>query len=284
MLHEMHLKAAGPLNVRVGELLASCTLPLSESRALLARALGVARERLIAHPEDRVAPEAMRCFAERVKRRQDGEPLAYLLGVKEFYGREFSVAPAVLVPRPETELLVQVALACIPEGEAAVLELGTGSGCVAITLALERPNWQLTATDLSDEALAVAQINADRWQTSNVAFHAGNWFNAVPPDARFNLIVSNPPYVAEDDAHLHALRFEPTLALVANDDGVSALSTIIEKAVGHLLPSGHLALEHGYAHGHAVRSLFVTHGWRDVRTVRDLAGLERVTHARPGAV
>lgn len=280
----MPLQAADLLHARVADLLASCTLPLSESRALLASTLGVTRERLIAHPEDRIAPEFFRCFAELIRRREDGEPLAYLLGVKEFYGREFAVSPAVLIPRPETESLVQVALACITENEAAVLELGTGSGCVAITLALERPHWQLTATDLSDAALEVAKRNGDRWQTSNIAFHAGSWFNAVPQGARFDLIVSNPPYVAENDPHLHALRFEPGVALTAVEDGLSALRTIIEKAIKHLVANGCLALEHGYEQGRAVRSLFDPCHWHAVHTTRDLAGLERVTTARLGSV
>ncbi|MBA2549157.1 MAG: peptide chain release factor N(5)-glutamine methyltransferase [Burkholderiaceae bacterium] len=280
----MHPQATDPSTAQVGALLAACNLPLAESRAILAHALGVARERLIAHPGDRVAPSAIDSFVASVKRRQGGEPLGYLLGEKEFYGRAFVVSRAVLIPRPETELLVQRALACTANDEAAVLELGTGSGCVAITLALERPNWQLTATDVSAVALEVAQINADRWQTTHVALRAGSWFNAVPHDARFDLIVSNPPYVAEDDPHLHALRFEPSVALASDGDGMSALQTIIESALAHLVPNGHLALEHGYQQGRAVRNLFGARQWHEVHTVRDLAGLERITTARLGCV
>jgi len=280
----MHLQATNPSTAQAGALLAACTLPLGESRALLAHALGVARERLISHPGDRVAPSAIDSFVASVKRRQSGEPLAYLLGEKEFYGRAFVVSRAVLIPRPETELLVQRALVCAANDEAAVLELGTGSGCVAITLALERPNWQLTATDVSAVALEVAKINADRWQTTNVAFRAGSWFNAVPHDAQFDLIVSNPPYVAEDDPHLHALRFEPSVALTSDDDGMSALQHIIEKALAHLVPNGHLALEHSYQQGPTVRNLFGARQWHDVHTARDIAGLERITTARLGSV
>ena len=194
--------------LRVGDLLSASTLPTLEARALLAHQLGVARERLVMRPEQRVASEDMRGFAQLVKRRKRGEPLAYLLGEKEFYGRMFAVSPAVLIPRPETELLVEIVLALGLPDEAHVVDLGTGSGCIAITLALERAAWRITASDLSQQAIGVARGNAEKWQAHNVTFRHGSWFSAVP-EQRFDLIVSNPPYVAVGDPHLDALPFEP---------------------------------------------------------------------------
>lgn len=267
----------------VGELMTASKLPALEARALLARQLGVARERLIAQPEQRVAAEDIRGFAQLAERRRQGEPLAYLLGEKEFYGRMFAVSPAVLIPRPETELLVEAALRLGPRDKARVLDLATGSGCIAITLALGRTEWRVTATDLSSEAIDIARRNADRLQADNVEFRRGDWFSAVG-DARFDLIVSNPPYVAIGDSHLDALRFEPLAALIAEEDGLMCLRTIIAAAPSHLMSGGWLVLEHGYDQANAVRDLFAVHGWRNVQTETDRAGLERVTYARTDAV
>ena len=256
---------------------ARCRRP--ETRALLAHQLGVTRERLIAQPELRVAPADVQAFAQLVQRCQRGEPLAYVLGEKEFYGRMFAVSPAVLIPRPETELLVEVALSAGLNDGAHVLDLGTGSGCVALTLSLERPSWQVTATDVSRDALEVARANAAKLSVANVAFRKGSWFSALS-DQRFDLIVSNPPYVAVGDSHLQALRFEPQIALVASGNGLTCLQQIIESAPRHLLPGGILALEHSYEQGEAVRALFNTGAWCEARTLADFAGLDRVTRAR----
>ncbi|MDQ3188382.1 MAG: peptide chain release factor N(5)-glutamine methyltransferase [Pseudomonadota bacterium] len=266
----------------VGELLIGSKLPAFEARALLAHQLGVARERLIARPEQRLTAAHVRAFSLLVERRQRGEPLAYLLGEKEFYGRMFGVSRAVLIPRPETELLIESALALGPLGPGSVLELGTGSGCVAISLALERDRWRVIATDVSNDAIEVAQINVDRWQ-ADVELRHGSWFCTVS-DERFDLIVSNPPYVAAGDPCLAALRFEPKLALVVGEDGLSALRAVVKTAPVHLVPGGHLALEHGSTQGRAVRDFFYQAGWHDVQTLTDLAGLERVTSARRPAV
>jgi release factor glutamine methyltransferase len=269
--------AVGELSV--GDLLSTSTLPALEARALLAHQLGVTRERLLAQPELRVAPAEVQAFTQLVQRCQRGEPLAYLLGEKEFYGRVFKVSAAVLIPRPETELLVDIALAAALNDRARVLDLGTGSGCVALTLALERPSWQVTATDVSHDALEVARVNATKLSVDNVGFRHGSWFSVVSGQ-RFDLIVSNPPYVAAGDSHLQALRFEPPTALVAEGNGLASLQQIIESAPPHLLPGGILALEHGYEQADAVRELFSAGGWRDVRTQVDFAGLDRVTLAR----
>ena len=275
----MQFSEASAVAQSVGELLVASPLGRPETRALLAHQLGVTRERLIAQPELRVAPADVQAFAQLVQRCQRGEPLAYVLGEKEFYGRMFEVSPAVLIPRPETELLVEVALSAGLNDGAQVLDLGTGSGCVALTLSLERPSWHVTATDVSHDALEVARANAAKWSVANIAFRKGSWFSALS-DQRFDLIVSNPPYVAVGDSHLQALRFEPQIALVASGNGMACLQQIIESAPRHLLPAGILALEHSYEQGEAVRALFNTGAWCDARTLADFAGLDRVTLAR----
>lgn len=269
--------------LRVGDLLNASTLPTLEARALLAHQLGVARERLITRPDQRVQPADMHGFAQLVERRKRGEPLAYLLGEKEFYGRMFAVSPVVLIPRPETELLIEIVLALGLPDQAHVVDLGTGSGCIAITLALERAAWRITATDMSQQAIAVARGNAEKWQAHNVTFRDGSWFSAVP-DQRFDLIVSNPPYVTVGDPHLDALRFEPMPALVAEGNGLACLQAIIEGAPSHLVTGGFLVLEHGHDQADAVRALFATRGWCDVRTEADFASIERVTLARIAVV
>ncbi|MEO8186330.1 MAG: peptide chain release factor N(5)-glutamine methyltransferase [Burkholderiaceae bacterium] len=271
--------ASGVVAQSVGELLSASPLSRQETRALLAHQLGVTRERLIAQPELSVAPADVQAFAQLVQRCQRGEPLAYVLGEKEFYGRVLEVSPAVLTPRPETELLIEVALTAGLSDDAHVLDLGTGSGCVALTLALERPSWKVTATDVSHDALEVARSNAAKLSVDTVAFRKGSWFSALS-DRRFNLIVSNPPYVAAGDSHLQALRFEPQMALVAGGDGLACLQQIVESAPRHLLLGGILALEHGYEQGEAVRALFNTGAWCEARTLADFAGLDRVTLAR----
>ena len=270
-------------DLSVADILGASVLPMLEARALLAHQLGVTRERLIAQPEQRVAPADAQGLAKFVARRQRGEPLAYLLGEKEFYGRMFLVSPAVLIPRPETEQLVEAALSLGLRDDAHILDLGTGSGCIAITLALERPAWHVTASDSSNDAIRVARVTAGKSQATNLTFRHGCWFSAIS-DQRFDLIVSNPPYVAVDDPHLDALRFEPRTALVADADGLACLHTIIDGAPPHLVPGGYLALEHGYDQAASLRDRFAASGWRDVLTLTDLAGLERVTLGRTSAV
>ncbi len=262
------------------QLVADSGLPATDARALLAHQLRVTREHLIAHPDKRVTDADARRFTELAQRRRSGEPLAYLLGEREFYGRTFAVTPAVLVPRPETELLVHTALHRCTGDVARVLDLGTGSGCIAITLALERPNWHLVATDASPPALELARINAQRLQARNIAFHEGNWFAALADEDLFDLIVANPPYVAPGDSHLDALTYEPQLALVSGDGGLGCLRTIINGAPRHLRPGGLLALEHGYEQAEHVRAIFAASGWRQIQTLVDLAGHLRVTMAR----
>lgn len=263
----------------VASLLAASGLPALEARALLARELGVPRERLVAHPEESVDAAHARSFCAMTRRRLAGEPLAYLLGGKEFYGRWFAVTPAVLVPRPETELLVELALKHLAGIERPrVLELGTGSGCIGVTLALERPDAEVTATDRSREALDIARANAATLG-AGLSFVHGSWFGPLPAHAQFDLIVGNPPYVAENDPHLAELSHEPMLALTSGRNGLADLHAIIEGAPAHLAAGGMLAVEHGYDQATAVRAFLAEQGWSGIGTHRDAAGHERATTA-----
>ncbi|HUL64698.1 MAG TPA: peptide chain release factor N(5)-glutamine methyltransferase [Burkholderiaceae bacterium] len=260
---------------KVAELLKASALPLLEARALLAHALASPREALVAHPEREVNRDAARKFEDLVARRRSGEPLAYLVGEREFYGRPFVVTAAVLIPRPETELLVQLALEHA-RGLASpkVLDLGTGSGCIAISLALELNSAEVLATDIRAAALAVARANAARLG-ARVHFIESDWYSAVVD--RFDLIVANPPYVAEGDPHLSDLRYEPQSALVASDSGLACLRPIIAGAPAHLKPAGKLLVEHGYDQAAAVQEIFATAGFEAIKTDRDATGIERVT-------
>ncbi|HYA65424.1 MAG TPA: peptide chain release factor N(5)-glutamine methyltransferase [Burkholderiaceae bacterium] len=259
---------------RAQVLLRDCALPPQEARALLAHALGVSREHLITHPEYPVDKFAGSSFARLVRARARGVPMAYLLGVQEFYGRLMRVTPAVLIPRPETELLVQTALRLLHSRQgASVLELGTGSGCIAIAMALERPDLRIIASDRSTAALRIAKQNCIRLG-AKLQLLAGNWY--APLRGRFDLIVSNPPYIRVTDEHLPQLGFEPRTALTDESDGLSALRTIITGAAEHLSRGGHLLVEHGYDQATEVRELMLRHGLASVCTLQDLAGHERV--------
>ncbi len=266
-------------NVLASVLLRQSRLPFREARALLALSLGVSPEHLVAHPEIAVHPAAQGRFADLAARRRGGTPMAYLTGFQEFYGHALEVTPAVLIPRPETELLVDTAIRILPSRPGlSVLELGTGSGCIAITLALAQPHWQVVATDRCVQALAVAHRNSSRLQ-ARVALVAADWF-APLGGARFDLIVSNPPYVAEGDPHLSSLTHEPRHALTDGADGLRALRTIIASAGKHLRPGGVLLLEHGYDQGPQVHALAREQGFGSVETLLDLEGRDRVCLAR----
>jgi release factor glutamine methyltransferase len=249
-----------------------------EARILLAHALGVERVWLIAHEHDSLPPAVLSIYESLLDRRLAGEPVAYILGEKEFFGRSYKLSPAVLIPRPETELLVELALAKLPpDHPARILDLGTGSGCIAITLALERPDCEVVATDQSAAALEVARENAVR-HGATLRFYAGNWYQALPADAgKFDLIVSNPPYIAEHDAHLAALTHEPSHALAAGADGLDDVRLIVQGAKAHLAPAGWLMLEHGWDQAEACRELLQQAGFFRVQTEVDLAGHGRVS-------
>jgi release factor glutamine methyltransferase len=257
-----------------------------EAAILLAHVLRVDRAWLIAHGGDRLGSDAAARFEALVARRVAGEPVAYLVGRRGFHALELAVSPAVLIPRPETERLVDLALARMPMDAALdVVDLGTGSGAIALAIAAARPRARVLATDVSAVALDVARANAARLGLSNVAFAQGPWWTVLA-GRRFDLVVSNPPYIAEDDPHLGAgdLRFEPRGALAAGPDGLDALRVIAAGAPAHLAADGWLLVEHGQDQGPAVRALFAEAGLRSITTHRDLEGRERVTEgaAREG--
>ena len=268
------------------DLIQHSQLPRAEARRLLASLTGQPLTWFMAHGDDPADPNTATRFQALAERRRAGEPLAYLLGQQEFYGRPFAVSPAVLIPRADTETLVETALeqlALLRQQRRAVplslLELGTGSGIIAITLALEAPDTDVHAVERSPEALAVAQQNATALGASRIHWHPGSWWQALACHRHFDLIVSNPPYIAANDHHLQQgdLRFEPPQALVAGPDGLDDLRIIIGGTPAHLNPGGWLLLEHGYDQEAPVQTLLRDAGFADVFTRRDLAGQPRVS-------
>lgn len=256
-----------------------------EAEVLLLHVLGKPRAWLYAHADDSLGPSQREAFAALVARRSAGEPVAYITGTREFWSLALQVTPATLIPRADTERLVELALERLPPGRTAeVADLGTGSGAIALAIASERPLARVVATDASRAALAIATANAKKNHICNVEFFHGSWLAAVP-GRRFDLIVSNPPYVAEDDAHLARgdLRFEPRSALAAGADGLDDIRCIAETAPAQLRRDGWLLLEHGHEQAAPVRALLVAAGFSDVATWQDLAGRDRVTGGRRGA-
>ena len=256
-------------------------LPLDplENRILLCHALGLARVGLITQSERVLTLEEAATLGALVQRRLDGEPIAYIVGSREFFGLPFRVAPGVLIPRPDTELIVELALERLPPA-GRLLDMGTGSGAIAVACAHTRKDAIVTALDLSEEALAIARDNAAA-NGAAVRFLRSDWFAAIAGE-QFELIASNPPYIAAGDAHLAQgdLRFEPAGALTDGADGLSALRAIIDGAPGHLVAGGWLLLEHGYDQAAAVRTLLDARGLLEVQSWRDLAGIERVSGGR----
>lgn len=276
--------------MNVAELLADATARIAaasgldtrearlETRVLAAYAWAVDAAWLIAHDTDSVAATHQAAFEALVSQRQAGIPIAYLIRRREFYGRPFQVSPAVLIPRPDTERLVELALARIPSDQAvAVLDLGTGSGCIALTLALERPLARVTAVDQSATALDMARSNADQLDAA-VEFLSSDWFAALA-SRQFDLIVSNPPYIARSDPHLLRgdVRFEPRNALVAGSEGLDDLCRLVAAAPLHLRPGGWLLLEHGYDQPEQVQALLHKHAFQNISGWLDLGGMPRVS-------
>lgn len=251
-----------------------------DARVLLREVLGQSDAWLIAHGDEALSDAQSRQYAALVARRTAGEPVAYITGRREFHGRDFAVTPATLIPRPETEMLVELALQRAPQ-RGRVLDLGAGSGCIGVTLAAERPDLQVTLVDVSPEALDVARRNAQRWAPANTVLLQGDWFSALGGQ-HYDLIVSNPPYVADGDAHLAQgdLRFEPRAALASGADGLDAIRRIVAGAPAHLAPGGWLLIEHGYDQHAACTALLQRAGLRDVFSARDLAGILRVSGGR----
>ena len=259
--------------------LQSSPLPKSEARMLLQHALGCTRVQLLTQGGRPMGEAAQRQADALAARRLNGEPVAYILGTREFYGRPFAVNPSVLIPRPETEHLVEAAIARLPQG-GRVWDLGTGSGAVAVTVALERPDAAVRASDISTTALDTARQNAAALGAT-VEFCTGSWFDTDrPSEARsYDIIVSNPPYIEAGDAHLAQgdLRFEPQTALTDFSDGLSCIREIAARAPEFLKTGGHLLLEHGYNQGAAAREILTANGFSSVATLQDLAGLDRIT-------
>lgn len=267
---------------RIKSLLLDARLPRLEVRMLLEHVLDKPRAWLLAHDTDAVAPETAAAYEALAQRRLAGEPMAYLIGRREFMGHLFRVTPDVLIPRPDTEVLVETALHCI-DGVTGpmVLDLGTGSGAIAVSIALARRDARVMASDVSAAALAVAAANA--WDlAAAVRFVEGSWYEAVPPGEGFDLIVSNPPYVASDDPHLDQgdLRFEPRGALTDGAGGLDDLARIVCGAHAHLKPGGALWMEHGWDQAAQVRDMLHQSGFEDVHSRQDLAGIERISGGR----
>ena len=252
-----------------------------DADVLLAHVLSVNRTYLYAYPEKELSQQQISQFKQRWQQRRQGKPLAYIIGEKEFWGLTLKVTPSTLIPRPETELVVSEMLARLPaEKTLSIADLGTGSGAIALALASERKHWQIMATDISQEALNVAQENAKRLGITNVKFLQGQWCAALGNN-QFHSIVSNPPYIAETDVHLNqaSLQAEPQIALRAGQDGLAALSMIIKQAPRYLWPGGSVFVEHGFDQGQAVRTLFSQYEYQHSETKHDLAGNDRLTVA-----
>ena len=254
--------------------------PELDCQLLLCFVLGVDSSYLKTWPERHVSDDQSTQFNRLLQRRLDGEPVAYLIGSQGFWSLDLEVSSATLIPRPETELLVEMALDLALPEQASVLDLGTGTGAIALALATERSRWKICAVDLQQPAVDLAERNRQRYQLDNVRLFASNWFAAIPA-RRFDLIVSNPPYIEANDPHLSQgdLRFEPASALVSGGDGLDDLRLVCAQSVDYLNRGGWLLLEHGFDQGAAVRELLEQAGFASVETRRDLNGLERLTLA-----
>ncbi len=256
--------------------------PLLDAEVLLGFMLGKPRTYLRAWCDNTLTEQQQAAFEALITQRQQGTPIAYLTGTREFWSRDFRVTSDVLIPRPDTELLIELSLELIPKNQAVkLIDLGTGSGIIAVTLAAERPKAQVTAVDASLAALAVAQHNALHHQLTNIEFYQSDWFSNVP-ESLFDLVISNPPYIDPDDEHLQQgdVRFEPQSALIAENQGLSDIQIITDKARSYLTPQGHLLIEHGYNQAPQVQAIFNTLAYDKVQSYRDLSGQPRVTYGQ----
>jgi len=254
--------------------------PRLDAEILLGRAIDMPRSYLFAHPEDAPDDAAIERFETTLARRLTGEPMAYITGTKEFWSMELMVTPATLVPRPETEILVELALAEIPRrAQWDVLDLGTGSGAIALAIARDRPMCNITAVDVSADALAVARVNARQHDAGDIDFLEGWWTKPVQGRG-FDLVVSNPPYVAAGDPYLDALHGEPQAALVAGENGMEAIEVLLRDCQCVLKPGGVFVFEHGSDQAELVMAQCLRYAWVDIRCHNDYAGLPRVTVAR----
>lgn len=253
-----------------------------DAQLLLAHTLDVSPTYFFTWPEKAVSEASRQAFEGLLKRREKGEPIAYILGEQDFWSLSLETSPSTLIPRADTERLVEVALELLPSGASRVVDLGTGTGAIALALAKEWPASQVIGVDYQVEAVQLAERNAQRNSISNVEFRQSDWFSALIDEAPFDLIVSNPPYIDPEDEHLSQgdVRFEPLTALIAEDHGLADIRHIIKQAVSYLSPLGWLMFEHGYDQGESVRKLFNEHGFMEVATHQDLGGNDRVTIGR----
>ena len=274
----------------VDSLLRSCAMELKKNSTsarldvelLLGHVLRKTRVELISAGKDFISPESAALFTNLVRKRQEGMPVAQLVGSREFWSLDLTVTADTLIPRPETEILVECALTHIPQDQPAdFLDLGTGTGAIALAVASERPNIHVTATDISDKALAIAQYNAAALKLAHIEFQCGSWFQPVA-GRKFSTIIANPPYVSDMEYVVHhfQLQHEPALALRGGEDGLDCIKTIIEQAPKHLFKDGWLAIEHGYRQGPAVEILLREAGFRSIFAYSDLQGHARVTEGK----
>ncbi|MCB1693001.1 MAG: peptide chain release factor N(5)-glutamine methyltransferase [Pseudomonadales bacterium] len=252
---------------------------LLDTELLLAHALGVNRSWLIAHAHDRIGEQVLAEFETMIARRSTGEPLAYVIGKRGFWDVELDVEPGVLVPRPETECLVEALLSRLDNSPRCVIDVATGSGAIAIALARERSEWKLVATDLSADALRMAARNVRIWAPDRVAIARMSWLAAIPASS-IDVLACNPPYIRENDPHLAALSHEPVMALASGTDGLDAINAMAVDASRCLVPGGTLALEHGYDQRDAVIAILARAGLADIDTLDDLSGTPRIAIAR----
>ena len=253
--------------------------PQIDAAVLLCYVLDKPRSYLLTWPEKTLDSEQSTAFEAVMRRRLAGEPVAYIVGEREFWSLPLKVAPHTLIPRPDTERLVELALDKIPSGPCSVLDLGTGTGAIALAIASERPDTQVTGIDLRPEAAQLASENSQNLQITNTRFLAGSWYSPLTADERFAVIVSNPPYIDQADPHLDQgdVRFEPKSALVADEQGLADIRVISEQGRQHLQQGGWLLMEHGFEQGEAVRNILLELGYSQVSTAQDYAGLDRVT-------
>ncbi|QPK63028.1 peptide chain release factor N(5)-glutamine methyltransferase [Methylomonas sp. LL1] len=269
----------GLLSAATEQLAAASESAILDTEVLLCHCLRKNRSFLRTWPDHQPTPEQAKLFWSLIERRRQGMPIAYLTGQREFWSRNFSVGPDVLIPRPDSELLIELSLEYLPaERPCKIIDLGTGSGILAITLAAERPLATVIATDISPAALNMTRRNAEQLNTANVSFLQSHWFDAVV-DTDFDLVISNPPYIAENDPHLGQgdVRFEPDTALISAEEGLKDIRLLAEQARRHLKPNGHFLVEHGYNQEARVQAVFKQLNYRRVTTHTDLSGTPRVT-------